>query len=119
MDLLQHLGVEILSVTPKEVQLTLAIEEKHHQPYGYLHGGINAVLIETACSIGANEYLQAPHFAVGIDLQVQHLNKASTGTLKVVAHPEKVGKTIHFWQATVYLDNDLKIATGQCTLLVN
>lgn len=119
MNLLEHLGIETCIVSPKEVQLTLTIEKKHHQPYGYLHGGINAVLIETACSIGANEYVQSPHFAVGIDLQVQHLNKSSTGNLRVVAHPEKVGKNIHFWQATVYLDNDLKIATGQCTLMVN
>ncbi|MBO0462184.1 MULTISPECIES: PaaI family thioesterase [unclassified Enterococcus] len=119
MDLLQHLGIETLSVTPEEVQLALTIADTHHQPFGYLHGGISGVLIETACSIGANQHLSAPHFAVGVDLHVQHLNKASSGTLRVVAHPEKIGKNLHFWRATVYLDNDLKIAIGQCTLMVN
>ncbi|MGM9903487.1 MAG: PaaI family thioesterase [Enterococcus sp.] len=118
MDLLQHLGIKILKATQDQVELTLKITELHHQPYGYLHGGINGVLIETACSIGANSYLKDPHYAVGVDLQVSHLNKASSGTLRVIAKPNKVGQTLHFWEATILLDDQTIIATGHCTLLI-
>ncbi|MEA4828805.1 MAG: PaaI family thioesterase, partial [Enterococcus thailandicus] len=54
MNLLEHLQIKTLELSPEKVVLSLDIHAIHLQPYGYLHGGINGVLIETACSLGAN-----------------------------------------------------------------
>ena len=59
----------------------------HKQPYGLVHGGLNGVLIETACSLGANENVPENTFAVGIDLQVNHLRSVHDGSLTVIATP--------------------------------
>ncbi|MBO0431227.1 PaaI family thioesterase [Enterococcus sp. DIV0660C] len=118
MNLLEHLQIKTLELSPEKVVLALDIHAIHLQPYGYLHGGINGVLIETACSLGANQHLEEPHFAVGVDLQVNHLNKAQTGTLTVIAAPDKVGRSLQVWQAEIFLDQQIKTAVGRCTLAV-
>ncbi|WP_459254266.1 PaaI family thioesterase, partial [Enterococcus faecalis] len=71
--LLEYLGITIQQVSAEKCQLTLAVKDVHKQPYGLVHGGLNGVLIETACSLGANENVPENTFAVGIDLQVNHL----------------------------------------------
>lgn len=118
MNLLEHLQIKTLELSPEKVVLALDIHAIHLQPYGYLHGGINGVLIETACSLGANQHLEEPHFAVGVDLQVNHLNKAQTGTLTVIAAPDKVGRSLQVWHAEIFLDQQIKTAVGRCTLAV-
>lgn len=119
MNLLDHLEIKTISAEKEQVILALTIKEEHKQPYGYLHGGMNGILIETACSIGANMNLEPSHFAVGIDLQVNHLAPAQDGTLKVIAVPDRIGKRIQVWQASIYLNDETKIAVGRCTLTTN
>ncbi|MGG5358493.1 MULTISPECIES: PaaI family thioesterase [unclassified Enterococcus] len=119
MDLLKYLNIKTTRADKNEVILELTIKDEHKQPYGYLHGGMNGVLIETACSIGANMQLEPPHFAVGVDMQVNHLAPAKSGLLKVIAVPDRIGKRIQVWQASIYLNDETKIAVGRCTLSVS
>ncbi|KAF1301540.1 PaaI family thioesterase [Enterococcus saccharolyticus] len=118
MNLLTYLGIQTQEITPEKVSLTLTISDTHHQPFGYLHGGISGVLIETACSIGANHHVDDQSFAVGVDLHVSHLSAIQYGELLVEATPEKIGGRMHFWQAVIWCGKQ-KIATGTCTLMIN
>lgn len=118
MNLIDYLKIKTTYVSKERVELLLPLSEIHHQPFGYLHGGISGVLIETACSIGANQHLISSQAAVGVDLHVNHLNKAQNGQLRVTAQPVKIGRTIQFWTAEVYLDGEYKVANGSCTLTV-
>ena len=117
MNLLEQLNIQTKQVTKEKVVLSLEVTDQHKQPFGYLHGGMNGVLIETACSIGANQQLSAC-FAVGVDLQVSHLHAVQSGELQVIATPEKIGRRLQFWRAEIYLLDTL-VATGKCTLMVN
>ncbi|XBG82102.1 PaaI family thioesterase [Enterococcus cecorum] len=81
-----------------------------------MHGGMNGVLIETACSLGANQNVAQNEYCVGVDLQVNHLQAVSTGELNIIATPDKIGRTLQVWQATVYQKNK-KIAVGRRTLM--
>ncbi len=117
MNLLENLAIQTEQVTKEKVILSLEVAAIHKQPFGYLHGGVSGVLIETACSLGANQYL-TDGFAVGVDLQISHLNAVQSGKIQVIASPEKVGGRLQFWRAEIYLAETL-IATGKCTLMVN
>ena len=48
----EKMGIELLEVSTERVVATMPVEG-NTQPYGLLHGGASAVLIETAGSIGA------------------------------------------------------------------
>lgn len=117
MNLLEHLDIQIKQTTPEQVELSLIVREIHKQPFGIMHGGMNGVLIETACSLGANQNVAQNEYCVGVDLQVNHLKAVSTGELNIIATPDKIGRTLQVWQATVYQKNR-KIAVGRCTLIV-
>lgn len=117
MNLLEHLDIQIKQTSPEQVELSLIVREIHKQPFGIMHGGMNGVLIETACSLGANQNVAQNEYCVGVDLQVNHLQAVSTGELNIIATPDKIGRTLQVWQATVYQKNK-KIAVGRCTLMV-
>lgn len=117
MNLLEHLDIQIKQTTPEQVELSLIVREIHKQPFGIMHGGMNGVLIETACSLGANQNVAQNEYCIGVDLQVNHLRAVTSGELTIRAIPDKVGRTIQVWQATVYQKNK-KIAVGRCTLMV-
>src|SRR5699024_1239832 len=116
MNLLEHLDIQIKQTTPEQVELTLVVRNIHKQPFGIMHGGMNGVLIETACSLGANQNVKSNEYCVGVDLQVNHLRAVTSGELTIRAIPDKGGRTIQVWQATVY-QKEQKIAVGRCTLM--
>ena len=116
MNLLEHLDIQIKQTTPEQVELSLMVRDIHKQPFGIMHGGMNGVLIETACSLGANQNVKSNEYCVGVDLQVNHLRAVTSGELTIRAIPDKVGRTIQVWQATVY-QKEQKIAVGRCTLM--
>ncbi len=105
MNLLEHLDIQIKQTSPEQVELSLIVREIHKQPFGIMHGGMNGVLIETACSLGANQNVAQNEYCVGVDLQVNHLQAVSTGELNIIATPDKIGRTLQVWQATVYQKN--------------
>lgn len=116
MNLLEHLDIQIKQTSPEQVELALVVRDIHKQPFGIMHGGMNGVLIETACSLGANQNVKSNEYCVGVDLQVNHLRAVTSGELIIRAIPDKVGRTIQVWQATVY-QKEQKIAVGRCTLM--
>ncbi|MDT2797613.1 PaaI family thioesterase [Enterococcus cecorum] len=116
MNLLEHLDIQIKQTSPEQVELALMVRDIHKQPFGIMHGGLNGVLIETACSLGANQNVKSNEYCVGVDLQVNHLRAVTSGELTIRAIPDKVGRTIQVWQATVY-QKEQKIAVGRCTLM--
>ena len=116
MNLLEHLNIQIKQTSPEQVELALVVRDIHKQPFGIMHGGMNGVLIETACSLGANQNVKSNEYCVGVDLQVNHLRAVTSGELIIRAIPDKVGRTLQVWQATVY-QKEQKIAVGRCTLM--
>lgn len=120
MNALDYLDIKIEDASKEKVILTMIVDGKHLQPFGLMHGGMNAVLIETATSIGANESIDTTkQVAVGLDIQVNHLKSAVKGdTLTVVAIPDHIGKTTQVWQAEITNQIQQKISVGRCTLMV-
>jgi acyl-coenzyme A thioesterase PaaI-like protein len=44
--LLTFLGVEFVELDPDKVVVTMPVDERHHQPLAYLHGGLNLLWAE-------------------------------------------------------------------------
>ena len=118
MNLLEHLQIQTKELTKEKVTLTMNVASFHKQPYGIVHGGINAVLLETACSIGANEQFSNENaYAVGVDLQVNHLKSVLDGTLTVIAKPNHIGGSLQVWEGKIFNESKELISVGRCTLI--
>lgn len=112
------LGIEMVEGSPERVELRLRVDERVHQPYGILHGGVSALLAETAASFGAA--LAAPGQRVaGIELNASHLRAMREGVLVAVATPVRVGRTVQVWDIALNDDDGRPICRARCTLAVS
>ncbi len=90
-DVHELLGVEMLEVSAERVVLRLVVDWKVHQPYGILHGGVSALLAESAASFGGALAAQPGKSVVGIELNASHLRALRDGHLTATATPVRVG----------------------------
>ena len=77
----KSLGIEFVELTPQRVVATMPVDERHHQPLGYLHGGVSVVLAESVASTGA--FLNCPpgKVAFGSEISASHVRPKRSGTL--------------------------------------
>jgi 1,4-dihydroxy-2-naphthoyl-CoA hydrolase len=112
------LGVELVSVTAARVELRLEVVPKVHQPFGLLHGGVSALLAESAASIGGAVAAPEGYTVVGIELNANHLRSMRDGVLSVVAVPVSVGRRIQVWTIDLTDQDGRTICVSRCTLAV-
>ena len=112
------LGIKTIEATAERVVVEMEVGPRVHQPFGIMHGGASAVLVESAASIGAYVSVQPRHHALGLDLNISHLKAVSSGVLRAVAHPVRKGRTIHVWTVEVTDGSGDRIAVGRCTLAI-
>ena len=112
------LDVETLEADAGRVVLRLPVTWKVHQPYGILHGGISALLAESAASFGAALAAGPGRNVVGIELNASHLRSVSEGHLTAEATPVRVGRTLQVWRIALTDDEGRAICEARCTLAV-
>jgi 1,4-dihydroxy-2-naphthoyl-CoA hydrolase len=117
-DIHELLDVEIVEATPERVVLRLPVTWKVHQPYGILHGGVSALLAESAASMGAALAAGPERSVVGIELNASHLRSVRDGHLTAVATPIRAGRTIQVWAIHLHDDDDRAICEARCTMAV-
>jgi 1,4-dihydroxy-2-naphthoyl-CoA hydrolase len=116
--LMGALGIELREVTAERVVATMPVTPRHHQPFGYLHGGASLTLAETAASIGG--YLSCPpsHAAFGLEINANHLRPKRTGTLTATAVPLHRGRTTQVWEVRIVDEEDRLVCVSRCTLAI-
>ena len=112
------LGVEFVELTPGRVVATMPVDERHHQPFGYLHGGVSAVLAESVASVGG--YLNCPpgKAAFGAEINASHVRPKREGTLKAVGVPAHLGRTSQVWEIHITDENEKTVCVSRCTVAV-
>lgn len=96
----------------------LTVAPIHTQPYGIVHGGVHAGIIEAACSTGAAVAAFARgQTVVGLENSTSFVHAARGGTLKVTATPVTRGRRTQVWQGTVTDSDGRVLATGRVRLL--
>jgi 1,4-dihydroxy-2-naphthoyl-CoA hydrolase len=112
------LDVEVLEAGPERVVMRLPVDWRVHQPYGILHGGVSALLAESAASFGAALAAGPERSVVGIELNASHLRSVRDGHLTAEATPVRVGRTIQVWRIALADDAGRPVCEARCTLAV-
>jgi uncharacterized protein (TIGR00369 family) len=112
------LGVEVMEAGPERVVMRLPVDWRVHQPYGILHGGVSALLAESAASFGGALAAGPGRSVVGIELNASHLRSLRDGHLTAEATPVRVGRTIQVWRIGLTDDDGRAICEARCTLAV-
>lgn len=99
---LEACGLHFTEITGTRVTGTAELDERHHTPFGVVHGGLYAALVETAASVGASKAVEeAGKFAVGLHNGTDFLRSSAGCTAEVVAEAIQQGRTQQLWLVTV------------------
>ena len=112
------IGLAFTKATNAEVIGELTIASHHLQPYGIVHGGVHAGIIEAACSTGAAvDAMRNGRTVVGLENSTSFIRAARSGKLRVTARPVTRGRRTQVWEATVVDDEGRILASGRVRLL--
>ena len=92
-----HLGLRITEVAADRVVATWTASEKHHQPYGIVHGGVHASVVETLGSVGSAMWFGDRGKVVGVNNSTDFYRAVREGDLTSVATPIHQGRTQQVW----------------------
>ena len=98
MNIIDLLGLKTTLLSAEKTIVTVDVTKQLMQPYGLVHGGVNALL----ASLGANATLPEGQVAVGVALKTHHLAPVSQGTLVATATPISVRHRLQVWQVTIH-----------------
>ena len=112
------MGVELVELTPERVVATMPVDERHHQPFGYLHGGVSVVLAESVASTGA--FLNCPpgKVAFGSEINASHVRPKRAGELTAVGVPAHVWRRSQVWEVRITDEDDKTVCVSRCTVAV-
>lgn len=88
------LGMELLDISFGEARLRLKMRDELRQPYGVLHGGATASLIDTAMAYAIISCLPESERATTVDLTVHYLRPVSDGEVVCTAKVVRAGRRI-------------------------
>jgi uncharacterized protein (TIGR00369 family) len=112
------LDIEFDERSATRVTGSIAADERHHQPWGIVHGGLYTTAIETFATTGAFEAVKdRGQRAVGVANATDFLRPHRAGRLNVVATAIHQGRTQQLWLVEIRRPEDDKlVARGQVRL---
>ena len=110
-------GLRIDSASGTELIGHIDAGPDHHTPWGVVHGGLYAMAVESAASIGASLAVQERGmFAVGLSNHTDFLRSHKEGRLNVRAWAIHQGRTGQLWQCDLTRGDGKLVAQGRVRL---
>ena len=114
-----HIGIEITDYGEKYISAKMPIDSRTKQPFGIMHGGASAVLVESLGSIGAGMSVDIKRKSVvGIELNVSHLKAVKSGWVYGTASAIRIGNKIQVWGIDITDEEKNKVCIGRLTLAI-
>jgi uncharacterized protein (TIGR00369 family) len=112
------LSMEIKGVGWGESLLEILVQEKHFQPFGMVHGGVFASLVDAAAFWAV--YTQVPEELgmTTVELKLNYLAPLSTGRMIGRGKSLRVGKTLCLGEASIVNDEGTLLVHGTSTMMI-
>jgi uncharacterized protein (TIGR00369 family) len=115
--LMEALGMEAVILNKDLVEMTMPVDHRTKQPAGFLHGGANVALAETAASVGA--YLNADMEKMnvfGLEINANHIKSKREGIVTAKAVPLHIGKSTMVWEVKITDEQNKLVCVSRCTI---
>ena len=114
------MAIEYDELTPARVRAHVDIDERHHQPFGIVHGGVHSSVVETLGSIGGQAWVMVRDetaYVVGVNNNTDFFRAVSEGAMTSVGIPLHQGRLQQLWLIETHSDADGRlISRGQVRL---
>jgi uncharacterized protein (TIGR00369 family) len=113
----------LLSMEIKDLEwgaslLEVALEEKHLQPFGYVHGGVIASVMDAATFWAVFPQVKDGMGLTTVEIKVNFLAPVREGKLLAKGRCIKIGKTLALGDATIYDAKGNLLAHGTATMMI-
>lgn len=112
------LSMELNSFNAGRSLMKVVAEDKHLQPFGMVHGGVYASLIDAAAFWAVFPQLDDNSGLTTVELKINYLAPHSSGPMRAKGRTIKIGKTLCLGDATIEDENGRLLAHGTETLMV-
>ena len=113
----QYLEINIEEVGDNFIRASMPVNEKTIQPFGILSGGASVALAETIGSVASNLCLNDDHYAVGLDINANHIKSVKDSFVEAITKPIHLGRSTHVWEIKI-TQNDKLICISRLTTAV-
>jgi len=111
------IGMVIGALEFDSCRIDLDLGERHLQPFGIVHGGVIATLIDTATFWAGFMRLPEDAGLVNIDLKLNYLKAVASGHLRAEGRCLRAGRQISYAEASVFDAAGELVAHGSSTLM--
>ena len=113
----------LLSMEIKDLEwgtsiLEVKLEEKHLQPFGYVHGGVIASVMDAAAFWAVFPQVQDGMGLTTVEIKVNFLAPVQKGKLVVKGRCIKIGKTLALGEAYINNAEGGLLAHGTATMMI-
>ena len=111
-------GLHLAEIGPDRGAGWIDLGPDQHQPYGIVHGGVYAAVVEESASFGASLAVRdGGQQAVGVSNTTNFIRPMTAGRVMVEAVPLHQGRTQQLWEVRITRAEDGKpVALGQVRL---
>jgi 1,4-dihydroxy-2-naphthoyl-CoA hydrolase len=115
----EYIGTEWLSLDLDDARARIAVEPRHLQPYGIVHGGVYASLAESLCSAATHmAVLDDDMVAMGMANSTTFLRPITGGHVHATARTRQQGRTTWVWDVEISDDEGRVCALVRMTVAV-
>jgi uncharacterized protein (TIGR00369 family) len=106
-------GMEVVEATSGEVTVAMDVLDRHVNLQGLVHGGMLAILADTACGLSIRSAMEPGRLHVTTDLDIHYLAPARPGRLFGRGKAIRVGRSLAFAEASIEDDRGRLLAKAQ------
>lgn len=115
----ESIGVEWLDLDLDNARARIAVDERHLQPYGIVHGGVYSSLAESLTSAATNEAVRDDDLiAMGQASDTVFLRPVTGGHITALAKRRHGGRTTWIWDVELSDDEGRVCALSRMTIAV-
>ncbi len=111
-----YLGLEFTEVSGERVVARWTAGARHHQPFGIVHGGVHASVVETLGSVGASAWLGGRGTCVGVSNSTDFFRAVREGEMVSTGMPLHQGRSQQVWVVETHDDEGRLVTRGQLRL---
>jgi uncharacterized protein (TIGR00369 family) len=114
----QLLSMSIVEFGEGNSHLEVALDRKHLQPFQMVHGGVFSSVVDAAAFWAVFPLLEEGLGLTTVEMHLNYLAPASTGTMVARGKCLKLGKTLALGQTEVIDGEGRLLAHGTATLMI-
>lgn len=114
----ERIGIEVTEIGDDWLKATMPVDHRTQQYLGIVHGGASVVLAETAGSVAASLCCRPGYYALGLEVNANHIRPGRPPLLTATARPLHIGGSTMVWEIKIRDADERLVCASRLTMAV-